>query len=146
MPDRFGLGRIRRNIEQTKRRLPILLAKQAEEHFVDSFDKSSWEGKTWKVPQRRIPGTRAYKYPLNRGLSRRTKPTLTLTGKLRRATANSIRDARWQLIRLRVDLPYASIHNDGEGNMPKRKYMGDGPSLRRKQKTLINKTIGEIWR
>lgn len=146
MPDRFGLGQIKRNIEQTKRRLPILLAKQAEEHFVGSFDKSSWEGKTWKVPQRRIPGTPAYKYPLNKGLSRRTKPTLTMGAHLRRATANSIRDARWHLVRLRVDLTYAAVHNEGEGHIPKRKYMGDGSSLRRKQERLINKTVGEIWR
>lgn len=142
---KFGFDRVRKNLEATKRRLPVLLAKQAEEHFVQSFDTSSWEGKKWKEPQRRIPGTAAWKYPLNKGLSRRTKPTLTLTGKLRRATANSTRKATWSLIVLRNEMPYASYHNEGKGRLPKRQYMGDGPRLRRKQNTLINREIGRIW-
>ena len=195
---RFGFDKVRKNLEVTKRRLPILLAKQAEEHFVQSFDTSSWEGAKWQEPQRRIPGTTAYMYPLKKGLSRRTKPTLTLTGKLRRATAKSTRTATWNLIRLSVELPYAEAHNTGgqitvgahtrtayhnrivkesvgykknkKGqlkevfkkhkisitgrqyqhggavvSMPKRQFMGDGPRLRRKQNTLINREIGKIW-
>ena len=46
-----------------------------------------------------------------------------MTGNLRRKVARSISDARWDKVRLVVDLPYAEYHNEGTDNIPARPYM-----------------------
>lgn len=143
--NKFGLGRVRANVEKMKVELPKVLANQAQNFFVGSFEKQGWEGETWKEPKRRIEGTPEYKYPKFKGLSRRTKPTLQLTGALRRAVATSIRTQSFDLIRLVVDLPYAKAQNDGEKNLPKRHYMGDSPTLRMMQRQKVISYIDRLW-
>lgn len=145
MADKFNFTEVKRKIEQTKRELPIVLAKETEKAFVENFTTSGFFGKTWQVPQRRVPGTNAYKYPKKRGLSRRTKPTLTLTGRLRRAVGTSTRVKTFDLIKLVVDLKYAARHNDGLDGMPKRQFMGESPELTKKQKAIITKFFDKVW-
>lgn len=144
MANKFNFDRVRNNMEQVKRQLPILLANQAEKEFTDNFTKQGFEGKKWKEVQRRIPGTKAYKYPKSKGLARRKKPILIGTGRLRRAVSNSKKVATWRMIKLEVNLPYAANQNEGI-TLPKRQYMGDSARLRAKQKELIVKTIDKIW-
>lgn len=155
---KFNLNEVKTRLERTKRELPVALAKQAEGYFVGSFKKGALAEEKWEEVQRRIPGTNAYKYPKRTGLSRRTSPILVRTGNLRRKTSNSIRDARWGMVRLVVDLPYAQIHNEGGEitrrtkngtytiNIPARPYMKHTEDLGRKQKTLINTKMTEIWK
>ena len=144
MANKFGFDRVRNNMEQVKRQLPTMLDNQAVNEFSDNFNKQGFEGQKWKEVNRRIPGTKEYKYPKTKGLSRRKKPILVGTGRLRRAVANSKKIATWQLIKLEVNLPYAANQNDGI-TLPKRQYMGDSARLRAKQKQLIEKTIDKIW-
>lgn len=182
MMRKFNLHEVKTRLERTKRELPVALAKQAEGYFVGSFKKGALADEKWEEVQRRIPGTNAYKYPKRTGLSRRTSPILVRTGNLRRKTSNSIRDARWGMVRLVVDLPYAQIHNEGgviniperkqvihfkKGkfskvknattaqkvtvkahtvNIPARPYMKHTEDLGRKQKTLIDTKMTEIWK
>lgn len=146
MMRKFNLREVKTRLERTKRELPVALAKQAEGYFVDSFKKGALSDKKWEEVQRRIPGTRAYKYPKRTGLSRRTSPILVRTGNLRHKTSNSIRDARWGMVRLVVDLPYAQVHNEGDGPIPARPYMKHTDDLGRKQKTLIDTKMTEIWK
>jgi hypothetical protein len=56
----------------------------AVELFKDNFQTESFFGRKWKEVQRRIPGTRAYKYP-KRKRARRTRKILTDTGDLGRS-------------------------------------------------------------
>lgn len=142
---KFGLDKVLMNIEQVKRDLPILLSKQAERYFTASFSNQSFNHKAWEEVKRRIEGTNEYKYPKRRGLSRRTKPILVGTGALRRATSNSTRSLYPKNIRLVIDLPYAAVHNEGSGNIPKRQYVGQTKELTRKQKTLIERHIDKVW-
>lgn len=143
--NKFNFDQVKANLEKTKLELPVRLAKQAENYFTASFTKQAWENKPWIKPQRVIPGTYAYKYPKNKGLSRRTKPTLVMSGALRRAVSNSIRDAKWDLIKLQVDLPYAKIHNEGLDGMKRRTYMKQTKELEINQERLIKKSIDKIW-
>ena len=145
MADKFNFAEVKRKIELTKKQLPVILAKETEKAFVENFKQSGFFGKTWQVPQRRKPGTNAYKYPKKRGLSRRTKPTLTMSGILRRAVNNSIRVKTFDLIKLVVSLPYAARHNDGLDGMPQRQFMGDHPELTKKQKAIITKFFDKVW-
>ncbi len=142
--NKFNLDRVQVNLDRVKKTIPVLLANQAENHFTENFKKQGFEDKKWKEVQRRIPGTRAYKYPKTKGLSRRKKPILIGTGRLRRAVSNSKKRVTFDKILLEVNLPYAANHNEGD-TVPQRKYMGDSPQLRRKQRDLIEKQIDTIW-
>lgn len=109
----FNLHIVQQRLAETKRVLPIVLSKQAENYFTGSFTKQGLGTDKWQEVNRRIAGTNEYKYPKFKGLSRRTKPILIGTGALRRKVSNSIRTATWDNISLIVDLPYASVHNEG---------------------------------
>lgn len=122
------------------------IANAQKNYFVKSFDKQGWNSQQWKVPKRRIQGTDAYKYPKNKGLSRRSKKTLIGTGELRRKVAASIKSVTSRGIKFVVDSEYAAIHNEGlkmRGTwrkMPKRQFMGFNREL-----NGINKAIIQKW-
>jgi hypothetical protein len=146
--NKFRLGEVKRAYQQLKHDLPIDLANQAQNFFVNSWRLQAWDGKTWQTPKRRIEGTPEYKYPKFKGLGRRTRATLVETGALRRDVSNSVRSARFELIRLVVDRVYAEAHNEGDPsrNLPQRKFMGDSPSLRKLQITKINTYISRVFK
>jgi hypothetical protein len=135
--DKFHLGQVLLNIEKMKRELPIQLANLTQQHFVDSFKEEGWEGNKWKTPKRKIEGTPEYKYPKNKGLSRRVKATLNMTGRLRKAVGMSIRVANFQRIQLIVDVPYAKYLNEGTPKMVARTFMKDSSKLRELQRNKI---------
>lgn len=146
--NQFGTGKILQNITQMKRELPPILANQARNFFLDSFDKQGWQDGTqqnWKEVQRRIPGTPEYKYPKKKQLSRRDSPILVRTGKLRRAVRNSIRTQTFEKVELIVPLKYADVHNSGDANHAKRQFMGDSKTLRDKQKKTISNRIDKAF-
>lgn len=145
MDNKFGFGKIKENITRMKTELPVVLANQAENYFVDSWKRQGWDGAGWQTPKRRIEGTSEYKYPKNKDLGRRTRATLVKTGALRRAVSNSIRSKTFNSIRLVVDLPYATYHNEGDGKIPKRTFMKDSPILRVKQKEKIKEFTDKVW-
>lgn len=143
--NKFGTGKIIDNISKLKRELPILLANQAQRYFTNTFKEQGFDGSGWQEVKRRQPGTLEYKYPKNKGLSRRTTPILVRTGKLRRAVSDSIRNATFESVKLVTAIPYASYHNEGTDKIPKRKFMGDSQKLRRKQIELIKKNIDNAF-
>lgn len=145
MSDKFGFERVINNIYAVKKELPVVLANQAQRFFADSWKQQGWEGVEWKTPNRRIPGTKEYKYPKFKGLGRRTRATLVQSGRLRREVNNSIRSATLDRIQLTVSAPYALFNNEGTAKLPKRQFMGDSQLLRDKQKETITKFIDRIW-
>lgn len=147
--NKFHTAQILNNLNKVKKTLPVVLANQAQNFFVDSFKNQGWTDvskQNWKEVNRRIPGTKEYKYPKTKGLSRRTKPILTASGKLRRAVGSSIRSATFERIALIVPLNYASYHNEGTDDIAKRQFMGDSKALREMQIKTLNQTIDGIWR
>ena len=129
-----------------KPKLPQEIAAIAQSSFVKNFNSESFFGKKWKEVQRRQEGTKAYKYPKTKKLSRRVKPILVGTGKLKREVNSSIREANFNKIRLGVDLPYAAAQNEGTANIPQREFMGNSPVLEKKIKDKIRKSISEIFK
>jgi len=152
MSDRFNFDKVLRNLNRVKNDLPQLLSKDTLRYFVDSFNREEWDGKKWKEVQRRTPGTSAYKYPAKKGLQRRTAHILVGSGygkrggTLRRALATSTQTATFQKISFHVrDVNYAKYHNDGEGRMPMRRFMGQTRALTAMQTSRITRTINKIW-
>ena len=143
---RFNFDVIKRNLEQTKRELPVLLAKQAENYFTGSFKKGALGNDKWPEVERRKVGTSAYKYPKKKGLSRRTSPILVRRGILRGRVSNSIRNANWNQIKLIVDLPYAMFNQEGTDTIPARPFMKQTTELGNMQKSTITKTMNRIWK
>jgi len=141
MPNPFNLLELAANLQVMKRELPILLANQAQRYFADSWKQQGYEGKQWKEVKRREEGTKEYKYPKYKGLSRRTNPILVRSGALRREVSNSIRSQSFDLIKLVSSLPYSSYINEGTPTMDARPFMRDSPGLRVKQTELITKTV-----
>jgi phage gpG-like protein len=151
---KFNFDAVRKNIDQVKKDLPKLLANDAQNYFLDAFKKEAWDGEDWEQVQRRDPDTNAYKYPKNKGLSRRTKPILIQSGRLRREVSNLGANARVQYfsynfkVTLRLNnniVPYGKYHNYGTDKIPKRKFMGDSPALRRILRRRIDIYMSKIW-
>lgn len=149
MDKKFSFDRVKADFERARQELPILLGNQAKNFFAGSWQIQGFEDdgiQSWAEPCRRIPGTRAYKYPKRRDLGRRTRATLVKSGRLRRAVQDSVREVTFERVRLVVDVPYASAHNEGDGHLPQRKFMGDSATLRNMQRNMISKTIDKLWR
>jgi phage gpG-like protein len=147
---KLNFDKVIKKFDKLKQDLPKVLANDAVRYFNQSFVKGGWDGQSWKVPDRKIPGTYAYKYPKKGASRRHTRATLVESGALRRAVATSVKRVSFSSIKFMVALPYAAIHNEGlqmkyGGRMPKRKFMGDSPQLRNLQRRKIKNAIQAIW-
>lgn len=119
--NRFNFEEVKQKLDQTKREVLVLLSTQAQNYFLSSFKKQGFNGENWQEVQRRIPGTKAYKYPKTKGLQRRTSPILVGAGykirggTLRRAVSMMARTSTIGngTLKMVVDLPYARIQNEG---------------------------------
>jgi hypothetical protein len=134
--NKFHLGKIKQNIEKVKQRLPQKIADDSKSFFNNSFKQGGFTNSSfqkWPEVQRRIPGTKAYKYPKSKKLSRRTKPIMVLSGRLR----DSIRITQVSFARsvLQTDVSYAEYQNK------KRKFMGRSRTLDKRTHNLIKSEI-----
>jgi hypothetical protein len=147
MEDRFDFEAVGAKFLQVKKELPIIMANQAQNYFLDSWKQQGFNGSAWAVPKRRIEGSQEWIYPKFKGLSRRVKITLVASGALRRAVSNSIRLATFDLTELVVPLVYAEAHNDGnpKGNVPRRQFIGQTEKLTEMQLAKIDFYIDKIW-
>lgn len=151
---KFNFERVKQNLEQVKKELPVLLANDAQAYFLGSFKNQGWNGTNWKDVKRRDPDTNEYKYPKFKGLSRRTMPILQGTGRLRREVSLLSGNARIKHDRFNFTVvltlndsvvPYGKYHNDGDGKIPQRKFMGDSPELRKILRRRIDTYLDKIW-
>ncbi len=152
---KFNFDRVKKNVETLMRELPEILVNDATRFFNSAFRDQTWDDKPWPVPQRKIPGTKEYKYPIKGAERRRSRAILVKTGRLRRALATSARPiartSNSATMKWVIGLPYAAIHNDGlpmarGGNMPERKFIGDSKKLRTLQMNKIKTVTSKIWR
>lgn len=120
------------NLEQFKRQLPRELAKASQEFFRKNFSAQEWEGDKWPEVKRRQQKKR---------LPGRPKNILILSGVLRSKVERSIKHVSFPITRLSVDLPYAAVHNYGDGRVAQRKYFGDNKELRKIQVDIINQQL-----
>lgn len=126
------------------------IAMANKNYFLQSFKNQGWEGKRWQEVNRRIPGTKEYMYPKNKGLRRRTREILIGRGQLRRQVNSSIKLMNRSRIIFIVDLPYAAIHNNGgrvKGHiMPKRQYIGQTKETNYMTKQIISKYVNRSFK
>lgn len=153
METKFNFEQFKKKLAQSRREALVLLSNQAQNYFLRSWKTQGFDGASWKEVNRRIEGTKAYKYPKTKGLQRRTNPILIGSGykvrggTLRRAVSNMARTAEisHNRIRMVVDLPYAAVINEGGKNMPQRQFIGQTNELTKMQKEKINEVISKVW-
>jgi len=143
--DKFNFDKIGKNLERLKHELPKVLANDTKNYFVEEFNKQEWNGTAWEQVQRKIPGTKAYKYPKKGADARHGRAILVKTGKLRRDVVNSLERADWDMIRFKVKNDYGAYHNVGTDKIPQRQFMGDTPKLRQRQLDKIKSYMQRIW-
>jgi phage gpG-like protein len=151
MADRFKFDLIGEDIKKGSTNMMREIAMANKNYFLQSFKRSGFDGHKWQEVQRRIPGTKAYKYPAKKGLRRRTRPILVGKGSLRRAVNSSLKSVTPNRIRFSVDLPYAAIHNEGlkmrnGGMMPKRQFMGNSKEMDKTNKKIIKKYVDRAFK
>lgn len=145
----FKFGEIKSRLEETKRVIPVVIAKQAEQHFTEAFNKGGLDEHKWDESKRRIEGEKAYmQKPKGITMQRwHSNPTLVgVTGALRRKVSRSIMNATWANIRLVVDLPYAKYHNEKMEGSTWRPFMIQTSTLKDKQLKLIREKFDKIWK
>lgn len=142
---KFNFDKVAAKIRQKEPAILREMANIARNHYVNSFKRSSWDGKSWREVMRRIPGTKAYLYPKKKGLGRRTRPILIGKGTLRRAVNSSVKAVTNKKIYFKVSLPYAAVHNYGTRKMPQRQFMGWDRFLHNKAIETIKKNIDQCF-
>lgn len=140
MSNKFKLDEKLKKFEQLKKVLPMEIAVEAKNFMQDNFRKQGFDDggvKKWKEVQRRIPGTKSYKYPKFEDLGRRTKRILNKTGLLQ----GSIRVAQATYTRIVIAtyVPYAKYVND------KRKFLGRSRSFERSLHKKLTIRIANIF-
>jgi phage gpG-like protein len=148
--DRFQFDLIGEEFKKGSTNMMREIAMANKNYFLQSFKAQGWDGKKWQEVNRRIKGTKEYKYPAKKGLRRRTRPILVGKGALRRAVNSSIKSVTPTRVRFQVDLPYAAIHNEGlrkkgGGTMPKRQYMGNNKETDKINQTIIKKYANKAF-
>lgn len=139
--------KVDKNISAFKANTPKEVGKVAQRNFTASFTNQGFDSKAWREVQRRIPGTDAYKYPKSKGLGRRKKAILIgSTGDLRRSVSQSLRSATWEKIKFQVSTPYAVYHNEGEGKIPKRQFIGSSRELSNSILQILNKNLAKCFK
>ncbi len=145
--NKFHLGTVKFRYNKLKQQLPKKVADESRSFFMKGFRDGGFNQdgivEKWQEVDRRKPDKNAYKYPKQKGLSRRTKPILVRTGRLR----NSIRITSISFGRsvIRSDVPYARYHNQGTKYIKKRKFIGRSKYLDRRVIKMINREINKLF-
>lgn len=145
MRTKFNFDEVKERVAKAKNALPIVIANDTKNFFVEQFNKKEWNGQAWAEVQRRIPGTNAYKYPKKGAEARHGRAILVKSGKLRRDLVNSLEQANWDKIKFTVRNDYGVYHNEGDDHLPKRQFVGDTAELRRRQIAKIKSFFDKIW-
>lgn len=145
--------------------LPVLVGKEAENHFKDSFQKQAWEGVKWADRKTKD------KNPKRRAI-------LVKTARLKRSIR--IREVSFGKVVVGTDVPYAKVHNEGgiitgtqsvsahsvrshnrrgsqvreherkayvrtvNTTIPKRQFMGESALLNQKVEKLIETSVNDV--
>ena len=111
-----------------RKNLPKVLGNAAVKHFQDNFRREGFLDNSLSKWARRKRETKR-----SRG-----KKILQNTGRLRRSVKRlTTRFGRIEIGTRGVD--YATVHNEGLGNMPKRQFIGDSAKLDKLLKKRISK-------
>lgn len=133
MANRFQFDIVLRNLDRVKKELPLQVANTTKNFFIkENYNKQQFDGKKWKDVNRRG------------GKSRRSNSAILVqTGRMRRAVANSLKKATFDLIEFNVTeatakggFNYASVHQFGYNGMVKG-YTRKSRSRKRGKKSTV---------
>jgi hypothetical protein len=74
--NKFKFGELKQKIEQMKKELPVILASDAQNYFVDSWQRQGWDGKLWQDVKRHDTDTKEFKYPIGLQARKLSSPIL----------------------------------------------------------------------
>lgn len=141
--NKFHLGEIQQRVEQAKKVLPRKIADESRSFMIKSFQQGGFNDtgtvQKWAEVDRRKPDTNAYKYPKTKKLSRRTKPILVGTGRLRNSVRISYVSFRRSVIM--TDVPYARYLNEGTKYIKRRRFIGRSKILDQRVVKIIKKEL-----
>lgn len=107
---KFQFDIVLKNLDRVKKELPLQVANTTKNFFIkENYNKQQFDGKKWKEVKRK--GGKS---------SRSNSAILVQTGKMRRAVANSLKKATFDLIEFNVTeatakggFNYAAVHQFG---------------------------------
>jgi len=120
------------DINRFKSRIPVLLANQAQNHFLEGFRKGGKQTDASRSGWKQRKAARSRK---NQG-----RAILVQSGDLRADIKRRETSFARTVVGTR-NIIYAARHNDGLAAMPKREFIGDSRALDRKNRKLIEKNL-----
>ena len=122
---------------------PAIAANIAVEKFKENFEKEGFFGEKWKEVQRRQPGTKAYKSVSKKHPVRNIDKILHKTSNLRDSINFRTEPGRAIVY---SDTTYGRYHNEGDGKIPKRQFMGKNAQLEKEICDKLNQKLQQIFK
>lgn len=119
-----AFARLYNKVEQFLNEAPKIVSTLAARHYRDSFKNQGFTDETLERWQPLKAGYRPGGIPLVK------------TGQLRGSVRGVI--VNRSTIQILADRPYAKYHNEGEGNNPLRKFIGESSLLNRQIKSQLS--------
>lgn len=133
---KFNLGKIEKGGRTAMERSIILIGNEAKNFFVNSWRLQGFEDRSvqkW-TPRKKQDNKRA------------GRAILVDSGDLRRSIIREPVNKTQLSVKISTDLPYAKVHNEGIGKMPKRQFMGDSYKLNELCKKIIISQLDKIFK
>lgn len=122
-----------------QRQMPKIIAEEAKNHFVAGFRKGG--GQTDKS----LSGWKARKPARTTREAQRSegRAILVKSGNMRADIMARTISFRKIVINV-IHIPYAIFHNEGEGKLPQREFIGDSRALEAKIARLVDQEISKV--
>jgi len=123
MKNKFEIDELKAGFRKAERRIPILVAREVENHFKQNFRKKAFDKKPWASRKQADRGS-----------------LMNRTGRLKRSI-QTIGTPSFDRLQVGSNLDYAKVHNEGQGNMPKRQFIGQSKELDKKVVKIIEQEL-----
>jgi len=133
---KFNLGKIEKGGRTAMERSIILIGNEAKNFFVNSWRLQGFEDRS---VQKWVARKKQDKKRAGRAI-------LVDSGDLRRSIIREPVNKSQLSVKISTDLPYAKVHNEGVGKMPKRQFMGDSYKLNELCKKIIISQLDKIFK
>jgi phage gpG-like protein len=133
---KFNFKQIEKGGRTAMERAIILIGNEAKNFFVNSWRLQGFEDMS---VQKWAPRKKQDKKRAGRAI-------LVDSGDLRRSIIREPVNKSQLSVKISTDLPYAKVHNEGEGKMPKRQFMGNSYKLNENCKKILISQLDRIFK
>lgn len=133
---KFNFKKVEQGGRTAMERAIILIGNEAKNFFVNSWRLQGFEDRTvekWK------PRKKETKRTIGRAI-------LVQSGDLRRSIIRQPVNKAQLSVKISTDLPYAKVHNEGLGKMPKREFIGNSYKLNENCKKIVISQLDKIFK